>query len=144
MSTIFRIYALQSSPLASFQPMNGDTNSEWFFAGRMAWAGENTKVTLVLIPSASSFLAAVTPASVAGILITKLGLMAAIFLASASIASASSRWGLISTDTGKRSYPSSPSDLIQSAMPWIAVRNGFPLSMICLGLVVTPSIPNVL
>ena len=94
------MYWRQSSPLASFQPMKGETNREPFLAGRMACAGLNTRVTLVRMPSFSSIRAAGTPASVQGILMTKLGLMAATLWAASIIACVSSRWGLISTETG--------------------------------------------
>ena len=141
---MFFMYSLQSSPLASFHPMNGDTKREPFFAGSMACAGEKTSVTFVRIPIFSSLLAAVIPDSTAGILITKLGLIADTSFAISTISSASSRCGLISTETGNLSIPSRPTDLIHSAMSVIAFINGFPLSIICLGFVVTPSIPNVL
>ena len=123
--------------------MNGETNKELFFAGRIACAGENTNVTFVLTPSASSLRAAWIPASVQGILITKLLQIDAIFFPSATISSASSRCGLISTEIGNFSYPSIPSSFTQSAISLITVRNGFPLTIIWRGFVVTPSIPNV-
>ena len=94
------MYCLQSSPLASFQPRNGETKREPFFAGQMACAGLNTSVTLVRMPSFSRRRAAATPASVQGILMTKFSLMAETFFAAAIISSVSSRWGLISTETG--------------------------------------------
>ena len=138
------MYCLQSSPLSSFQPMKGDTKSEPFFAAKIACEGANTSVRFVLMPSFSSCLAAAIPASVAGILMAKFGETLAYFFASATISSVLSRCGLISIDTGNLSMPSRPFSLIQLAMSVMAVTNGFPLSMMCLGLVVTPSIPNVL
>ena len=75
---------------------------------------------------------------------TKLEHMAASLRACATISSGCSMCGFSSTETGKRSQPSNPCALIQSAMSVTARRKGFPLSMMCLGLVVTPSIPKVL
>ena len=124
--------------------MKGETNFEPFFAGRMACAGEKMRVTFVRMPSRSSCRAAVMPSGVAGILMTKFSLMAAILRAAAIISGAASIWGSISTETGKRSQPERPSAFTQSAISRTAVRKGLPLSMIWRGFVVTPSMPKVL
>ena len=91
--------------------------------------GLKIRVTLVRMPWASSLRAAATPAWVQGILMTKLGDRGAIFRASATISSASSRWGLISTETGNLSTPSRPSSLIHSAISVMQVMKGLPLTM---------------
>ena len=46
--------------------MKGETKSEPFLAGKIAWLTEKTKVTFVRIPSFSSLRAAVIPAIVEG------------------------------------------------------------------------------
>ena len=115
MSTILPMYSVQSSPLFSFQPMKGETNREPFLAAISACDAENTSVRFVRTPFFSNRRAAAIPASVQGILMTKLLHIAAIFSAMATMSSALSRCGSISTEIGNPSQPSMSFSFTKSA-----------------------------
>ena len=68
---------IPSAPTSSSRPRNGETQYAPISAARIAWAGENTSVTLVRIPSAASRLPASRPAGVIGTLTTAFGAMPA-------------------------------------------------------------------
>src|SRR5918992_1928371 len=73
MSQIWRSACIPSAAASSIRPRNGDTMYAPISAARMAWAGENTSVTLIRTPSPTSRLPVSSPSGVMGTLTTALG-----------------------------------------------------------------------
>src|SRR5579885_1748859 len=126
------ISASRPSPfcaMSSSRPRKGLTKYAPALAASSAWAGENTSVTLVRIPSSRSNRTAWIPAGVMGTLTTMFGCQEASSRASRSMPSVS-----VETTSALTTPPLSSSHASR-----ISSRNGRPSRAARVGLVVMPS-----
>src|ERR671914_2679767 len=127
MSQIWRRACIPSAAASSIRPRNGDTMYAPISAARMAWAGENTSVTLMRIPSSIRRFPAWRPAGVIGTFTTALSPMAANLRPSSSIAGASG--SVVSSETSPSTSARISFHTCSGSMPSFPIR---------VGLVVTP------
>src|ERR671918_3146271 len=126
-SQICRRACIPSAAASSIRPRNGDTIYAPISAARMAWAGENTSVTLIRIPSSASRLPASSPAGVMGTLTTALSANTARRFPSSYMAAASG--SVVSRETSPSTSTRISFHSCSGSSPSLPTR---------VGLVVTP------
>src|ERR671918_3209458 len=122
-SQICRRACIPSAAASSIRPRNGDTIYAPISAARMAWAGENTSVTLIRISSSASRFPASRPAGVIGTLTTALSANEASRRPSSYIAAASG--SVVSSETSPSTSARISFHTCSGSMASLKISDGF-------------------